>query len=182
MTGRNDDALEIQRKIAALDPLNSDAYDSLGKTLWMTGQLSQAAEAFQTAIALNPKHQHTYFYSGVLSIVSGNPKQAMQLFSLERDEQVARYGRAMGYNTLGSELEADATIAEIDKKNAGDDPWGIAWVYALRGDRDKAFYWINRAYDIHSADCVYIKADPLLRDLRSDPRFAEFVRKMKLPS
>jgi hypothetical protein len=57
-------------------------------------------------------------------------------------------------------------------------------LHALRGERDQAFSWLNRAYQENSQDLLGsppITIEPDLRNLHADPRWAAFLRKMSLP-
>ena len=58
----------------------------------------------------------------------------------------------------------------------------IAEVYAYRGEPDKAFEWLDRAYEQRDAGLRSLKIDPHLKGLRHDPRYIELLRKMKLPT
>jgi len=55
-------------------------------------------------------------------------------------------------------------------------------VYAFRGENDHAFEWLERAYAQHDSGLAEIKADPLLKNLQRDPRYAAFLKKMRLPA
>ena len=57
----------------------------------------------------------------------------------------------------------------------------IATLYAELGDKDQAFRWLNTAYQERDVNLRRLKTDFLLDPLRSDPRFAELVRKVGLP-
>ncbi|MCI0616738.1 hypothetical protein L0244_27475, partial [bacterium] len=57
----------------------------------------------------------------------------------------------------------------------------IAEIYAYRGETDKAFEWLERAYEQRDTGLAQMKGDPLLRSLESDPRYITFLKKMKLP-
>lgn len=56
----------------------------------------------------------------------------------------------------------------------------IAAVYAALGDKGQAFAYLNRAYDEHSFMLGFLRVDPALDPLRSDPRFRELLRRMEL--
>ena len=77
--------------------------------------------------------------------------------------------------------EANAALTRAIEENQLDWPSGIARTYGFRGDRDEAMTWFERAYQARDADLVYIKDDPLLRNLAADPRYKVFLRKMNLP-
>ncbi len=57
----------------------------------------------------------------------------------------------------------------------------IAEAYAWQGDKDKAFEWLERAYRQQDGGLTAIKYDPLLDNLRSDPRYHALLRKLNLP-
>jgi hypothetical protein len=58
----------------------------------------------------------------------------------------------------------------------------LAHAYSLAGDNDKAFQWLDKAYDQREGqDITLLKVDPDYRNLRHDPRFPAFLRKLGLP-
>jgi hypothetical protein len=60
-------------------------------------------------------------------------------------------------------------------------PSEIARVYAFRGEKDRVFEWLSKAYEMRDEDLYFIKGDPLLKNIESDARFKAFLRKMNLP-
>lgn len=60
-------------------------------------------------------------------------------------------------------------------------PLSIALVYAGLGDKDKAFQWLDKAYNEHSGDMNLLKVNPTWDPLRSDPRFQDLLRRMNFP-
>ena len=59
-------------------------------------------------------------------------------------------------------------------------PYSIALIYIGLGDFDHAVEWLNKAYEDRCMYLVYVKADPLLDPLRSDPRFVRLLSRMGL--
>jgi hypothetical protein len=57
----------------------------------------------------------------------------------------------------------------------------IAQVYAYRGESDKSFEWLERAYQQRDSGLPEIKNDPLFKNLRHDPRYNELLKKLRLP-
>ena len=72
-------------------------------------------------------------------------------------------------------------MAELIKGFQDEDAYQIAEIYAYRGETDKAFEWLERAYNQRDGGLPSIKGDPLLRNIEKDPRYAAFIKKMKLP-
>jgi hypothetical protein len=58
----------------------------------------------------------------------------------------------------------------------------IAEVYAYRGETDKAFEWLDRAYRQRDPGTPELKSDPLMRSLHQDPRYTDLLKKMRLPT
>ena len=58
----------------------------------------------------------------------------------------------------------------------------IAEVYADRGESDKAFEWLNRAYEQRDAGLRSLKIDPYLKSLSHDARYADILKKLRLPT
>ncbi len=89
-------------------------------------------------------------------------------------------GTAMAAHSLGRAEESRRALDELIAKGAEGGAYQIAEVFAWRGEREKAFEWLERAYRQHDSGLQVVKADPLFRDLRGDPRFAALLRKMGL--
>ncbi len=61
------------------------------------------------------------------------------------------------------------------------DPSNIASVYAFRGEIDNAFQWLNKAYNLPDVSLIQVINVPFLENLYDDPRWNEFLTKLKLP-
>jgi len=53
-------------------------------------------------------------------------------------------------------------------------------VYAGLGDKDQTFQWLEKSFKDHTMDIGYLKVDPFFDNVRSDPRFADLVRRVGL--
>lgn len=72
-------------------------------------------------------------------------------------------------------------LQEAQSKRIYIDPANIASNYAAMGDKDQAFVWLEKAYEEKSVFIDYLKVDPHFDSLRSDPRYADLLRRMNLP-
>jgi len=76
-------------------------------------------------------------------------------------------------------------MERLDSEKKVSLPDSAAEVYAVVGDKDRAFYWLDRAHMAESAGrepgLVFIKVDPMLDSLRSDPRYKDLLRRIGLP-
>jgi hypothetical protein len=86
----------------------------------------------------------------------------------------------MAYFALKRKAESDASLAQMLKSYAYI-PFGIATIYAFRGESDEAFKWLDRAYEQKDQFLYRIKFAPEFDKLHGDPRYKAFLTKMNLP-
>ena len=87
----------------------------------------------------------------------------------------------MAEHTLGHAAESQRALEILEQKHAKVLAYQIAQVYAWRGESDKAFDWLDRAYRQRDGGLTYLTYNPFLNSLRGDPRFKALLRKLKLP-
>ena len=80
-------------------------------------------------------------------------------------------GLALAYHAAGKKKEADAALTDYIEKYQNDAAFQIAEIYAYRGETDKAFEWLERAYKQRDGGLSQMKGDPLLRNIEKDPRY-----------
>ncbi len=90
-------------------------------------------------------------------------------------------GFALAYHALGQRDRADAALARLEKEHGEYFAMYIAEAYAFRGEKDRAFEWLDRALAQRDMSLFFIKQEVLFASLESDPRYRAFLRKMKLP-
>ena len=77
-----------------------------------------------------------------------------------------------------------AWLAGMEKEIANHQPLpslAMAFMYSALNDRKNAFRWLEKAYENHSWCMMYLKDDAIWDPIRSDPRFADFVKRVGLP-
>jgi serine/threonine protein kinase/lipoprotein NlpI len=181
ITGQLDQAIELHRRSLDADPLNAQGHFSLCVTLYVAERYAEAKGECLKALELNSNIPGGKLGLGKLLLLKGHPEEALKEFNSDSDEESHLSGRALVYYRLGRKADSDLALAELEKKYALEDAYEIAEMYAYRGEFDQAFSWLDRAYRQHEVNCVFIKANPMFKGLRSDPRYKVFLRKMKLP-
>jgi hypothetical protein len=88
------------------------------------------------------------------------------------------YGIALAEHSLGHPRESQQALERLIADYAQDSAMQIADVYAWRGENDKAFQWLDRAYAQHDGGMSDLAYDPLLVSLHADPRFDALVRRI----
>ena len=114
-------------------------------------------------------------------LLTSRPSEARAEFERGNDKLTHMEGRALTLYALGRKPESDAAIAALEQAYGGTAPYDIAQIRAFRGENDLAFAALERAREQNSGGMWTVKTDPLLKNLRSDPRYAVFLEKMNLP-
>jgi TolB-like protein/Tfp pilus assembly protein PilF len=60
-------------------------------------------------------------------------------------------------------------------------PWQIGTLYTRAGKNKEALDWLEKAYEAHDQNCIYLGVDPIFDQLRSEPRYQDLLRRIKLP-
>jgi TolB-like protein/DNA-binding winged helix-turn-helix (wHTH) protein/Tfp pilus assembly protein PilF len=179
--GRLPEALEMDRQMLAIDPDFVEALTLTGFHSIALGRHEAARVALARALQRAPNHNHANFHMGSSHLLEGNPQSALQAY--ERGGGVFRLaGMAMALHDAGRKQEAEALLATLVARHAHSGAYQVAQVYAWRGDREQAFAWLDRAGEQHDAGLIYLKFDPLMQKLRADPRYAAWLRRMRLPA
>jgi TolB-like protein/DNA-binding winged helix-turn-helix (wHTH) protein len=180
--GRPDEARRLQQQAIAQDPLNAWNYASVAETYWCLGRLAEAKAALRKALDLNPALPDAHAAIGQLMLLQGeDPAAALAEIGREPDASSREWSLPFAYHVLGRTLDANAALAEMEQKHAGDQAYGIAELHAYRGEDDQAFAWLERAYRQRDSSLSDIKFDPSLNNLRGDPRYTALLHKMNLP-
>jgi TolB-like protein/cytochrome c-type biogenesis protein CcmH/NrfG len=175
-----DEAITILERSMANDPLNPRRHLWLGVALYGAGRISEAQVAIRKALDLNPLVPEGHRSLGDLVLASGDPAAAILEYARGSDYE-SQYGRALAYHAMKRKEESDSALSYVEERYGDTRAYGIADIHAFRGEFDQVFTWLNRAYLQRDGELWWIKGDPLLNNLHSDPRYKAFLRKMDLP-
>ncbi len=165
----------------ALDPLYPAAYNSLGRTQLRMRRWSEAEAAFGRTLEGAPNFALTRFLLATALLFRGDKEAALKQIELERDENARWAGRAAINQALGRKVDSDGALKRLTELGSANWAYTIACIHAYRGESHAAFVWLERAFTQKDGRLWAIKGDPFLRPLEGDPRYKEFLRKMKLP-
>lgn len=185
--GRIDEVFAASNRARELDPLSLAISVQRGFLLFLARRYNESIEQLRGIIATDPNHYqahwflaHTYAVNGQLDLAVTSAEKAAALG--------ARNPGALGilaltYGFAGKKNEANAVVNELLELNERRyvTPAALVFAYTGLGDKDQAFLWMEKSYQERSNFMAYLKTVPLLDPLRSDPRFADFVRRVGLP-
>jgi TolB-like protein/Flp pilus assembly protein TadD len=179
--GNLDQAVTLSEQAVALDPLNANSYSGLGYLLYVAGRYNEAQAALQKTLDLNPQATYFHLTRGKILIAEGKPQQALAEIEKEPSDVTKFTGQALAYYALGREQDSDAALAALIANYDTLAANQIAQVYAYRGESDRSFEWLERAYEQRDPGLPEIKSNPLFKNLHHDPRYIELLKKMHLP-
>ena len=186
-TGRLDDAIAETKLTLELDPLSLDANNDLGLEFFLARQYNQAIEQEGKVLELDPNYIVAHYFRGVAYLKESMHKESMREFekavAISPSDMVALTGLGYGYAVTGKTVEARKVLDKLNalsKQQYVSAVWR-AKIYAGLVEKDKAFEWLEKAYEDRSIVSVgYIKTNPMFDPLRSDPRYADLLRRTNL--
>jgi TolB-like protein/Tfp pilus assembly protein PilF len=184
LKGRKPEVL-AQRLIAAqLDPVSPYTVQSVGGYFSVMGHYDEAIDHFENALALEPGFGLAHQGLGVAYLMKHEPGKAIEELQLANrlmrgPRRLGVLGYALGLS--GRTKEAGKILQDLlDQSKREQVPASaIAHVYIGLGDKDRAFEWMSKAVDQKDLGLT-LQWDSLYHDLRSDPRYTELLRRMKL--
>lgn len=185
-TGRCGEALEQARQAQALDPLSFVINDKLGRVYYSCGQHQQAITTLQKVVDLDPNYARARARLGVAYLASQSftdaireLKAAQQLSSADPNiEALLGYAEA---RTSDPEAAREILGRLVERSHREYVPaFSMALICVGLGDTHSALDWLEKAYQDRATQMVYVKTDPLLESLHSNPRFDALIRRMRL--
>ncbi len=187
MMGRKDEALAEAKRSQEADPLSSFANGFLGSVLVFTRQWDPAIEQLRSAIELDPSFWFNHVFLARAYEQKGRLPEAIAEFqhALELEKVNAEIWSGLGhaYALSGNKSEVQKVLDHLKELSVHGyvAPYNVAIVYAGLGEKDQVFAWLGRAYSQRSYYMAeYLTTDSRLDGLRSDPRFADLLRRIGL--
>ncbi|MDP9087551.1 MAG: TIR domain-containing protein [Pseudomonadota bacterium] len=179
--GRLQEAIAVGRRATEIDPLSAIAWSNLGQYLTFHKDYAASHEALRRGLEINPESSFGGHHLAILQLLEGNAAAALATARKIGIEAFRLTDVAMAEHSLGHAKEFQQAIDELIAKHARDFAYQVAEALAWRGEKDKAFEWLERAYQQRDGGLSEIKVDSLLESLHGDSHFKALLRKMKLP-
>jgi TolB-like protein len=181
-SGRLEEAERQARQAVELDPLSAATQFTLGRVLLYAGKLDEADAAGRKMAELQPSASSSHRWQVLVAVQRGDGESALREAQLEPDDSIRPFELALAQYVRGDRKAADAALANLIANSRDSLAYQIAEVYAVRHEMDKAFEWLQIAFDNRDGGIPSLLVDPLLRVLRDDPRYKNLLAKAGLPA
>ena len=176
--GLADQAIAFSEKVLSMDPLSSGIHATLGSDYLANNDLDESIASYRTALSLSQGFIGAHANIGDAFIAKGKLQEALAEIQSEPDESWRLIGLSMVWYALGDKIKSNAALSELIKKYEKESAYNIAYVYAFRGDADRAFEWLNKAVSFQDAGLSVIIRQAQFANIRNDPRWLPFLRKI----
>jgi len=182
--GRSIGEIERAREI---EPLSAITNSTLGWLYYGARRFEKAVQQFRRTVELDENFAATHFCSGMVQAQLGKYKEAIAEYerakALGGTVHVVR-GLGFLYGIAGEKARAQEVIQESKRlaKTGCSVAYATASIYTGLGEKAQAFEWLNKAYDDCCAEMTWLKWDPQLDTLRTDPRFHRLLERVGLSS
>jgi tetratricopeptide (TPR) repeat protein len=145
------------------------------------GRNDEAISAAREVTAMDSSYTAGWIYLADVQLAAGRPTEALAAVHRAGPYGERRRGLlARALAGVGRREEARRVLSDMiaTGRERYVRPDGIASVYAALGQRDSAFAWLDRLLEERGSSAPFIQFNPAFATLRSDPRFARFVRRV----
>jgi tetratricopeptide (TPR) repeat protein len=185
--GRFDESLEQIKRARELDPLSISINSSLGWRLYLARQYDRSIAQLRDTLELDPSYEWPHFILGQayeqrreFNLARAELQQAVEL-SHNSPLMISALAHADALS--GNQEEALRLLQQLmaQSKKQYVSPFYVAVVYIALGKTETAMDWMEKAFADHSNGLVFLKVEPELDPLRSNPRFIALQKRLNFP-
>jgi TolB-like protein/DNA-binding winged helix-turn-helix (wHTH) protein/Tfp pilus assembly protein PilF len=185
--GRHDEALSEIGRAHELDPLSVPINTDIGFELYYARRYEEAISHLRSVLQTSPKFPLAHLWLGRAYEQKGMYPEAITEFEQAgtalKDWPVIIAAAGHAYGRWGHKSDATGALHRMNEltKEEYVTPYGMALIFAGLNDREQAIHWLQKAYEDRSHWLVWLNLDPRFDNVRSDPRFADLLRRMHFP-
>jgi tetratricopeptide (TPR) repeat protein len=178
--GRSTESIAYYERALKSDPMNSRLYLDYTRPLNADLRFAEAERACRRALELSPDGVPYHCLLAESLALQGRVDEAIAEASKEKADWARLWGLAVFHHMAGHRAESDLALNTLIEHNADHSAAQIVCIYAVRGDADAAFLWLERGYAQRDSGVTHLKAFWQFQKLRSDPRWDPMLKKLGL--
>jgi TolB-like protein/cytochrome c-type biogenesis protein CcmH/NrfG/predicted Ser/Thr protein kinase len=186
-TDRTGEAVVQETRAVELDPLAIGFRQNLGEVLYYARRYDESIKASLETIEMDPEYPQTHMFLGMAYAAQGKIEEAVK--ALDRDKEISG-GRkpeieswiGVAYALAGQRDRARQIYTDMLQQSKSNfiSPFSLACICFVLGDVDKGFEWLEEGYEQHDPRMSFLKVHPACGGVRTDPRYVECLKKMRL--
>jgi TolB-like protein/tetratricopeptide (TPR) repeat protein len=184
---RFDEAVEEIKLAANLDPLSLVINRNIGQVLMYARRYEEAAQVYRQMLETDPKFSSLHLLLGQTHLYRGMYEEALKEFALQSDSDSGPTPEtdsfpAVAYAKLGNKEKAGEILSALKRRFSSTycSPFMISLIHFALGETDEGFEWLEKSGGAHDHLLTYIEVEPTLDPIRTDPRYAGFLKKLGL--
>jgi TolB-like protein/DNA-binding winged helix-turn-helix (wHTH) protein/Tfp pilus assembly protein PilF len=184
--GRHDEAIAQMRQGHDIDPISQPTNNLLGFIYFLAHRFDDAIGQYKKTLILYPDSAMAHLFLGASYERKGMYQEAVEEYLKTKaidgakKEELETYRNAFLRSGMKGFLHEEIKSTLARSKHQYVSAPAIASWYARLGEKDKALEWLEKAYQEGAHNMVFIRVDPALDSLHSDPRFQDLLRRMDL--
>ena len=180
--GQVSSGVDLIRQALRIDPFDGHMYFGLSRLFAALGRMDEAQATADKAVRLQPDSDTYRMMQNYIAVLRGDFRTANMIARSIRPGVWHDFTSALALQGGADRGAADAALAIMIDRHADASAYQIAEIYALRGDPDETFHWLERAWANHDPGLQSLLFDAFILRYKDDPRFAAFCRKVGLPT
>lgn len=181
---RLEEAVAARKRCRELDPLSPTATANVGYPYYFARQYDEAIGHYRKALDLDPNYSWAFLWIGQADLGRGRFNEAIDSINraIALSDGNVRMKATLGYAyaVAGKRAEARQILGELQEYSKYVSPYFIAVIYSGLGEKDSAFEYLEKAYHERHPYLTLLKVEPVFDSLRTDPRYADLLRKVGL--
>ncbi|HET8924768.1 MAG TPA: winged helix-turn-helix domain-containing protein [Candidatus Acidoferrum sp.] len=184
--GRKEESIAAAKKAIELDPLSVTFSTHLAWMYYLARQYDLAAQQFEKTLDMSPNYARARRDFSLTLIEKGDYEGAIREArrGIELSEPSPAMLKPLGYAyaKAGRKGQARQVLRDLQQmsKSRYVPSFDVAVIYAGLGEKDAAFSFLEKAYQEHAGQLIWLNVYPILDSLRSERRFADLVRRIGL--
>jgi TolB-like protein len=179
-SGDFEEALSREKEAVKLDPVMPELHSYLALAYWRMGDLENAEAAYFKSLSLSDNYVGNRHRIARIRIQQGRLDAALEIAGQEVDSIYRLTSLSMAHYALGNIEEADRALDELIETGSANAAYQIAEVYGMRGDANKAFEWLERAFTNRDSGIANLLDDKSFSSISTDERWEPMLERLGL--
>jgi len=180
-SGRLNESISLFQQALKMDPFACHYYLDIANVYYFLDRLDDANLNMNKFNCIEDDSAIYHAYLSKILLAQGKKLEALSEAEKETNEFWKLYAKNFAVYALGRNQKADSLLLQFKNKYSKSSPSNLASLHAYRGEQEKAFKWLEVAFNQSDTDLIEVLNYPSFKNLYKDPRWSDFILKMDFP-